>query len=61
MKKSVGRKIVIMLSVLGLLVILASILNSSALRYVADYNSSAADEVDKGNLTSRIEVKSNVK
>lgn len=32
---------------MGLLVILASILNSSALRYVADYNSSAADEVDK--------------
>lgn len=32
---------------MGLLVILASILNSSALRYVADYNSSVADEVDK--------------
>ena len=38
MKKSITRKIVLMLSVLGIMVILACILNSSALKYVAGYN-----------------------
>ncbi|MDD5900893.1 MAG: methyl-accepting chemotaxis protein [Lachnospiraceae bacterium] len=47
MKKSVRRKIVLMLSVLGIMVILACILNSSALKYVAGYNNSVGEEVDK--------------
>ena len=38
MGKSIGRKIVMMLSLMGLLVILTCILNSSALSYVAGFN-----------------------
>lgn len=44
--KSVGRKIVTMLSVMGIMVILTCILNSSALRYVAGFNNSISEEVD---------------
>ena len=44
MGKSISRKIVMMLSVLGGMVILACILNASALRYVAGYN----DFIDEG-------------
>ena len=44
--KSVKRKIVLMLSVLGVMVILACFLNSSALKYVAGFNDSIAEEVE---------------
>lgn len=50
--KSVGRKIVTMLSVMGIMVILTCILNSSALRYVAGFNNSISEEVD--NLKSAL-------
>lgn len=53
MGKSVKRKISLMLSVLGILVVLACILNSSALKYVAGFNNSIDEEVD--NLKIAIE------
>lgn len=53
MGKSIGRKIVMMLSLMGLLVILTCILNSSALSYVAGFNKSISKEVK--NLKSAIE------
>ena len=43
----------LMLSVLGIMVILACILNSSALKYVAGFNESIDKEVD--NLATAIE------
>lgn len=53
MGKSIRRKIMLMLSVLGIMVILACILNSSALKYVAGFNESIDKEVD--NLATAIE------
>ena len=46
MKRSVSRKILLMLSVLGIMVILACVLNASALKFVAGYNVSVETEVE---------------
>lgn len=53
MKRSVSRKILLMLSVLGIMVILACVLNASALKFVAGYNVSVETEVE--NLKAALE------
>ena len=53
MKRSVSRKILLMLSVLGIMVILACVLNASALKFVAGYNASVETEVE--NLKAALE------
>lgn len=53
MKRSVSRKILLMLSVLGIMVILACFLNASALKFVAGYNVSVETEVE--NLKAALE------
>ena len=53
MKRSVSRKILLMLIVLGIMVILACVLNASALKFVAGYNVSVETEVE--NLKAALE------
>lgn len=53
MKRSVSKKILLMLSVLGIMVILACVLNASALKFVAGYNVSVETEVE--NLKAALE------
>ena len=53
MKRSVSRKILLMLSVLGIMVILACFLNASALKFVAGYKVSVETEVE--NLKAALE------
>ena len=53
MKRSVSRKILLMLSGLGIMVILACVLNASALKFVAGYNVSVETEVE--NLKAALE------
>ena len=53
MKRSVSRKILLMLSVLGIMVIFACVLNASALKFVAGYNVSVETEVE--NLKAALE------
>lgn len=45
MRKSIGKKVVLMLTILGVLVMMTCLMNSSALKYMAGFNNSIDQEV----------------